>query len=108
MVPTDFTGQIQLPILFEHIFSPLGSDFIPKTLFRADLILNGNTFSDITAAIYKIEEILNPPGLCIFCKEHNGSVYFTLSLKIEYYIDFIRYLAQTVIKMIYFRASMTS
>ena len=66
MVPTDSTGQIHLPILFEHISSPLGSDFIPKTVFRAELILAGNTFSDITAAIYKIAEILNPPGLCIF------------------------------------------
>ena len=25
-----------------------------------------NIFSDITAAIYEIEELLNPPGLCIF------------------------------------------
>ena len=27
-----------------------------------------NTFSDITAAIYEIEEILNPPGLCILVR----------------------------------------
>ena len=42
-----------------------------------------NTFSDITAAIYEIEEILNYPGLCIFCEEHNGGIYFALSLKMR-------------------------
>ena len=31
-------------------------------------IIFRNTFSDITAAIYEIEEILNPPGLCIFVR----------------------------------------
>ena len=42
-----------------------------------------NTFSDITAAIYEIEEILNPPGLCIFYKKDDGGIYFALSSKMR-------------------------
>ena len=42
-----------------------------------------DAFSDIRAAIYEIEEILNPPELRIFCEEHDGGVYFPLSIKMR-------------------------
>ena len=42
-----------------------------------------NTFSDVTAVMYEIEEILKPPELCIFCEKHDGGVYFPLSIKMR-------------------------
>ena len=36
-------------------------------------------FSDIIVAIYKIEKILNLPGICVFWEEFDSSVYFALS-----------------------------
>ena len=102
MVPTDFTGKIHLPRPFEHFFSPLGSDFIPTNLFRADQIMAGNTFSDITAAIYEIDKILNPPGLCIFVRETQWWYLFCSIYKNEdARVDFIRNLAQKVKKMMF-------
>ena len=61
-----------------------------------------NTFSDITAAIYEIEEILNPPGLCIFLRGTQWWYLFCSIFKNEdARVDFIRNLAQKVKKMMF-------
>ena len=74
--------KIHLPGLFEIIFSPMGSNFRPKTVFLGWRDSGPkHIFGHYNSYIRYIEKILNPPELCIFCKEHNGSVYFTLSLE---------------------------
>ena len=61
-----------------------------------------NTFSGITAAIYKIKEILNPPGLCIFVRGTQWWYLFWSIFKNEdTKVDFIRNLAQKVKKMMF-------
>ena len=61
-----------------------------------------NTFSDITAAIYEIEEILNPPGLCIFLRGTQWWYLFCSICKNEdARVDFVRNLAQKVKKMMF-------
>ena len=61
-----------------------------------------NTFSDITAAIYEIEEILNPPGLCIFLRGTQWWYLFCSIFKNEdARVDFIRNLAQKMKKMMF-------
>ena len=61
-----------------------------------------NTFSEITAAIYEIEEILNPPGLCIFLRGTQWRYLFCSIFKNEdARVDFIRNLAQKVKKMMF-------
>ena len=58
-----------------------------------------NTFSDITAAIYEIEEILNPPGLCILLREIRWWYLFCSIFKNEdARVDIIRNLVQKVKK----------
>ena len=62
----------------------------------------GNTFSDITAAIYEIEKILKPPGLRIFLRETGWRYLFCSIFKNEdARVDFIRNLAQKVKKMMF-------
>ena len=64
--------------------------------------ISRNTFSDITAAIYEIEEILNPPGLCIFLRGTRWWYLFCSIFKNEdARVDFIRNLAQKVKKMMF-------
>ena len=61
-----------------------------------------NTFSDITAAIYEIEEILNPPELCIFLRGTRWRYLFCSIFKNEdARVDFIRNLAQKMKKMMF-------
>ena len=61
-----------------------------------------NTFSDITVAVYEIEEILNPPGLCIFLRGTQWPRLFCSIVKTEdARVDFIRNLAQKVMKMMF-------
>ena len=61
-----------------------------------------NTFSDITAAIYEIEEILNPPGLCIFLRETQWrSLFCSIFKNKDARVDFIRNLAQKVKKIMF-------
>ena len=68
-----------------------------------------NTFSDITAAIFEIKEILNPPGLCIFMRGTQWWYLFCSIFKNEdARVDFIRNLAQKLKKMMFFWPFMTS
>ena len=56
-----------------------------------------NTFSDITAAIYEMEEILNHPELCIFLRGTQWRYLFCSIFKYEdVRVDFIQKLAEKV------------
>ena len=64
--------------------------------------ISRNTFSEITAAIYEIEEILKPPGLYIFLRGTQWRYLFCSIFKNEdARVDFIRTLAQKVKKMMF-------
>ena len=80
----------------------MGSNFSPKPCFGGLAIAAPNTFLDITAAIYEIEEILNHLGLCIFLLgTQRRYLFYSIFKNEDARVDFIRNLAQKVKKMMF-------
>ena len=71
--------KIRLPVLFKIISRPMVPFLGQKAYFWALPMSAKIQFSDIIVAIYKIEKILNLPGICVFWEKFDSSVYFALS-----------------------------